>query len=278
MEKSKKKLTNYVLVNGYKIGYRKQGNGTPIVLANRFRGTLDTWDPLFINLLSQTNTVVTFDYVGIGYSEGVLSEDLSIVVHQIKALTDALQLNQFHLLGWSYGGWVVQYFMHMYNENVLKTVIIGSNPVGKNEIPIQAEFFERALKPYNDFDDELVLFYKPTSKQSKKAALISYQRIQEQLDVSKIPNTQEQFQRYFAAAPAVTEDVKNYRSKLITTKTPILVISGDNDISYATENWFPLLNKAKTIQHIILPDSGHAVHFQYPVLSTNYIKVFLMNN
>lgn len=34
--------TQYADIDNNKIAYRKMGNGTPIILANRFRGTLDT--------------------------------------------------------------------------------------------------------------------------------------------------------------------------------------------------------------------------------------------
>ena len=54
--------TQYANIDNKKIGYRKFGNGTPIILANRFRGTIDTWDPLFPDLLAETNTVIAFDY------------------------------------------------------------------------------------------------------------------------------------------------------------------------------------------------------------------------
>ena len=53
--------TQYATIDNKQIAYRKIGSGTPIILANRFRGTLDTWDPLFLDLLAESNTVVTFD-------------------------------------------------------------------------------------------------------------------------------------------------------------------------------------------------------------------------
>jgi pimeloyl-ACP methyl ester carboxylesterase len=60
-------------------------------------------------------------------------------------------------------------------------------------------------------------------------------------------------------------------------QTPVLVISGDNDISFAVENWFPLLKKAPTLQHIIFHAAGHAPHYQYPELTTTYINTFINN-
>ncbi|APZ47382.1 alpha/beta hydrolase [Polaribacter reichenbachii] len=277
MKNSNAIKTEYANIDNFKIAYRKRGNGIPIILANRFRGTLDTWDPLFLDLLAENNTVITFDYSGVGYSEGELPMDIKKIASQIIELADYLKIDKFFVLGWSYGGWVAQYVTFMNLSRVLKTVIIGSNPIGKNEVPLEPLFLKHALKPINDLEDEIIIFYEPKSVKSRKAAKESRSRIHSNIDISKIPSSEEEFKRYFAVAPSVVEDKENFREKYTTLQTPILVISSDHDISYATENWFPLLKNAPTIQHIILPDSGHAMHFQYPKLSTEYINIFLKN-
>lgn len=41
--------TLYVTVGNDRIAYRRIGRGPMIILANRLRGTLDTWDPLFLD-------------------------------------------------------------------------------------------------------------------------------------------------------------------------------------------------------------------------------------
>lgn len=43
-----KAATEYVTIDGDSIAYRRFGNGDPLLLTNRLRGTLDTWDPLFL--------------------------------------------------------------------------------------------------------------------------------------------------------------------------------------------------------------------------------------
>ncbi|KOY84328.1 alpha/beta hydrolase [bacterium 336/3] len=267
--------THYAEIDNQKIAYRKIGSGSPVILANRFRGTLDTWDPLFLELLAKNNTVITFDYAGIGYSTGELPLDIKDVATEVTKLADYLKIDKFNVMGWSYGGWVAQYTMFMNLERVLKTVIIGSNAMGHNEVPIQPAFFERALKPVNDFDDAVVLFFEPKFEASLAAAQASMGRIMAQADWSKVPATQEVFQRYFASNTAIAEDKENFRGAYAELKTPVLVLSGDNDISFATENWFSLLKNAPTVQHVIFPASGHAPQFQYPELSTSYINSFL---
>jgi pimeloyl-ACP methyl ester carboxylesterase len=267
--------TQYASIDDKKFAYRKIGNGTPIILANRFRGTIDTWDPLFLDLLAETNTVIAFDYPGIGYSEGALPLDLKEVAAEIVKIADYLNIDKFILGGWSYGGLVAQYTTFLYPTRVLSTIIIGSNPMGKNETPLSPLFMEKALKPDYDFEDIVVLFFEPKSEKSKIAAKVSWKRIAQRIDQSKVPATPEIFQRYFAITNQLAQDKDNFREAYKTLQTPVLVISGDHDISCAVENWFSLLQKAPTMQHIIFPNTGHAPHFQYPELTTGYIKTFL---
>jgi hypothetical protein len=53
--------------NGTTYAYRQCGKeaGTPLALLTHFRGTVDTWDPPFINSLAASRTVILFDNVGI---------------------------------------------------------------------------------------------------------------------------------------------------------------------------------------------------------------------
>ena len=50
---------------GKKIAYRSIGTGPPIILVNRFRGNLDSWDPAFLDAVASTYNVITIDYSGI---------------------------------------------------------------------------------------------------------------------------------------------------------------------------------------------------------------------
>ena len=71
------------------------------------------------------------------------------------------------------------------------------------------------------------------------------------------------------------EDKLKFRDKLKATTTPILVISGDHDISFAVENWFALLRELATTQIIVFPHTGHAPQHQFPELTAKYISNFI---
>lgn len=267
--------TAFTTIQQQKIAYRMFGNGEPILLYNRFRGILDTWDPLFLDSLAESFQIVLFDYPGIGDSEGILSSKINEVAATGIELMDSMGFKTFHVGGWSYGGLVAQAVLFNYNNRIQKVVLIGSNPPGNNEVPFEKVFFEHALKPINDLEDEVFIFFEPNSIASRATAKTSHERISKRLDKSKIPATQEQFQRYFAGSADFKNDEQRYREHYKSISNPVLVISADHDASFAVENWFPLLRNAPTMQHLIINDTGHGLQHQHPTLVASYIKLFL---
>ena len=270
--------TEFADVPGRKIAYRSIGQGTPIILVNRFRGTLDTWDPLFLDKLAENYRVITFDYSGIGYSTGTLPTDLKEVAQDVKDLAAFLKIEKTIIMGWSYGGLVTQVATLLFDDLITQTVLLGTGPPGERVVPLGQAFLDAALKPVNDFDDEIVLFFEPSSEASKVQAKASHDRIAKRIDVSKIPSTMDVFQLYFQGSAGLAEDKDDFKGKLKTTNTPILIICGDNDISFAVENWYPLTQQLPTAQLIVLPQTGHAPHHQHVNLVVNYIYAFLENS
>jgi pimeloyl-ACP methyl ester carboxylesterase len=270
--------TQYVEVEGNRIAYRSIGSGSPLVLLTRMRGTLDTWDPLFLDQLAVTHRIITVDYPGIGYSGGSLPTEVAEVAAFVNAFTTTLGVNRFAVMGWSWGGIVAQAVMLRYPERVSHAVLVGTAPPGPGQAEIQKVWLERALKPINDLSDEEILFFEPKSEASRKAAKLSRERIYARPDVvSKIPSTEPEFQRYFKAAETFRMDAIGRREQLTKSRMPILILCGDNDPSVPATNWYPLVGKIPRAQLIVLPESGHGPQHQYPELSVKYIVAFLQS-
>jgi len=268
--------TQYVQVQGNRIAYRAIGEGSALVLANRMRGTLDTWDPAFLDALAQSHTVITFDYPGIGYSEGRLPTDMSALAAFVREFAGVLGLESFAMGGWSWGGIVTQATLLEAPELVRQAVLIATTPPGTNEYPIQQRFLDRALKPVNDLADEEVLFFEPASPRSLQAARESRDRIYSRPGVvDRIPSKTEDIVQYLKAAEVFREDKVGRRDGLAKSQTPMLVMGGDNDPSTAVQNWYPLIGKIPRGHLIVLPEAGHGPQHQYPELSARYIKDFL---
>ena len=271
-----KARTQFVQVRDARIAYRVIGQGDPIVLATRLRGTLDTWDPLFLDLLAQRYKVITFDYPGVGYSSGVMPDDLSSMSAYVEEFTRAIDVDKFAVLGWSWGGLVAQTLAVDLPERVTAVILVGTNPPGAVPFPAKQAFLDRALKPVNDLADEEVLFFEPKSPASREAAKRSHDRIYARPGVTeRIPARMEQFQIYFKAAQAFREDKVGLREQLQRLRTPMLIISGDNDPSTPGQNWFPLMGQLLNAQLMMYSLTGHAPQHQHPELSTQHIDTFL---
>lgn len=268
--------TRHVEVGGAAIAYRTIGSGRPLLLLNRMRGTLDTWDPLFLDRLAAGGRVVTVDYPGVGHSGGTLPSDMTAAADFVAAFADAVDLAEFVVVGWSWGGLVAQALLLDHPRRVTHAVLIGTNPPGRNEIPIQPVFLERAFKPVNDLADEEVLFFEPNSAASREAARRTHERIHARPGVTeRIPADATTIQAYLDAAGTFAADAMGRRDRLATTRTPILVICGDHDISTAGQNWFPLMGRLPTAQLLMYPAAGHGPHHQHPELTAKYVAAFL---
>lgn len=268
--------TRYVQVRGDRIAYRTIGSGSPILIANRMRGTVDTWDPAFLDGLAAKHSLYWFDYPGIGYSSGVLPSDHGQVARFIADFATAVGVERFAVLGWSWGGMASQALLIERPDRVSHAILIGTNPPGAVPIPIQQVFLERAVKPVNDLADEEVLFFEPRSESSRRAAKASRDRIYARPDVvSRIPADPAQFEVYFAAAKSFAADADGRLEKLCATRTPMLVVCGDNDTSTAGQNWLPLVGKLRNAQFLFYSEAGHGPQHQHPQLTAEYIVSFL---
>jgi len=261
--------------NGRKIAYRSIGQGAPIILANRFRGTLDVWDPAFLDNLAKKHTVITFDYSGLASSTGPAGKTILDFANDIRDLAEALGYKKAIAAGWSFGGFAAQVAVTEYPELFSHAILIGTNPPGQNEHQIEEIFFEVSRKPTYTVDDEAILFFEPTSESSKEAAQQSRDRIaQRTVDLdSRIP--EELWEHFTFGVMDYVADPTNAREKLLHSKTPILVLTGDHDVCFPAENWYALTRKLPTTHLILFPQAGHGPQHQFPKLAAKYITDFI---
>ncbi|GGM97120.1 alpha/beta hydrolase [Dyadobacter beijingensis] len=267
--------TQHAAETGKKVAYRSIGQGMPVILCNRLRGILDSWDPAFLDELAKSYRVIIFDYSGIGSSEGSLPVKIAEVAEDVTFLASQVQLDQFILGGWSYGGLVAQTFATRYPHKVSHLVLLGTNPPGRNAHPLEQAFLDATMHEINDLEDEVVLFFEPESAFSRRAAQSYFGRIHARRDDKDIPVPKEKWANYFAGAQDYAADEYGSRAKLATINVPILVISGDHDPACPVENWYALSRQIPNLQMITLGQTGHGPQNQYPELVTRYIDDFV---
>src|SRR5438094_9208789 len=82
--------------------YRRIGprGGVPLVLLNRFRGTIDWWDPALLDRLAVELDVIVFDDIGVGYSTGTPRDSIEGFNDGAIEVSEALGLPRVDLPGW----------------------------------------------------------------------------------------------------------------------------------------------------------------------------------
>jgi pimeloyl-ACP methyl ester carboxylesterase len=123
-----------------RVGYRVVGDGPPLVLIMGYAGTMQTWEPQFVDTLALHFRVVVFDNAGIGGTRA-LPPPLTIdaMANQTSALIDALHLGRTDVLGWSMGGMIAQALAVLHPGQVRRLVLCATFPGVGTLIPPQAK-------------------------------------------------------------------------------------------------------------------------------------------
>ena len=270
--------TRFIETNERRLAYRSIGSGTPIVLAVRFRGTMDAWDPLFLDALADEGfRVIVFDYSGLGQSTGTPSYNPASLAMDVIDLIGALKLERAVVGGWSIGGIAAQIVLARAPQLVSHAVLIATTPPGELARKGDPLFYTLAKKP-NDFEDTVALFFEPASPASRAAA----ERSSERLALRTAGTSPEV--PYEWAGNQLGDSPKNpivpadpLLGALKSTSIPVLHLGADHDIVFPIENWYALSGQLPTLQLVTFPRTGHGPHHQYPRAAARHIAAFALS-
>lgn len=157
--------TRYVEIGSVRYAYRALGpaspaDPTPILFLHRFRGTLDDWDPGFVDALAKTRQVILFSDREVGSSTGTAATSVDEKARNAAEFARALGLSKIDVLGFSMGGFVAQAIAINEPALVRKVVIVGAAGGGNPEAAPPTDIvFEIALHPDYTFEDVRYLFF-----------------------------------------------------------------------------------------------------------------------
>jgi pimeloyl-ACP methyl ester carboxylesterase len=142
------------------LGPHNPAESTPILFLHRFRGTLDDWDPGFVDELAKTRHVILLSDQGIGTSTGTAATSVDEKARNAAEFARALGYSTIDVLGFSMGGFVCQAIAINDPKLVRKVVVIGSAAGGNPEAAPPTDIvFDIALHPQYTFDDLRYLFF-----------------------------------------------------------------------------------------------------------------------
>jgi pimeloyl-ACP methyl ester carboxylesterase len=266
-------------VDGRTLAYRTFGTGPNLVLCVRLRGTMDAWDPLFLDLLAQNFTVTIFDYSGLGFSTGPASYAKTAMAKDVNDLVDALGLGRVIIGGWSLGGFAAMVFAATHPEKVSHVLAIATMPPGQMVKPSEELFFTTANKPEYSAEDGYILFFEPNSIKSRALGDASMARTAARDAVRDYPTPSAVFAKSLEESSDPTSPFPDpdgaYARFFRSTTIPVLALCGDHDLVFPVENWHAVNDIWPTLFVATWPDCGHGPQHQYPALSADLIASFV---
>jgi pimeloyl-ACP methyl ester carboxylesterase len=252
-------------VGGVPYAYRSLGrpSGTPLVLLNRFRGTMDEWDPAFLDHVAAGRHVIVFDAAGVARSGGEAPARLSGWARNAAAFIEALGFRQVDLLGFSFGGLVAQELTLQRPDLVRRLAIVGSGAGYVEGANLRAKALEVATKPVNDDGDFLYLFFKDTPT-SQAAGRDHLARLRLRADALSERVGETAWKAMLSAGSDVGTPDTSLLRRVGAIRQPVLVANGNEDVMIPTYQSYALAQAIPNARLIVYPDSGHAFLFQYP--------------
>ena len=272
--------TRFVEMEGQRIAYRLIGpsGGVPLLMLNRFRGTMDHWDPALVDRLAASRQVILFDQPGFARSTGTAPDTLSGFAASASKLARALGHPVVDVLGFSMGGTVALQLALDHPDLVRRIVIAASGPGHVADAPpgpVQdPRVWPVATKPMNEDADFLFLFFEPSAS-SQAAGREHLARLAKRPDAFTAQVGAAAWQSQLKSALAVGTPSTSLLPKLRDIKVPVLVANGRNDIMVPTYNSYAMTQALPDARLLLYPDSGHGFLFQYPEDFARQVEWFL---
>ncbi|MFD9409268.1 alpha/beta fold hydrolase [Streptomyces sp. NPDC059989] len=259
-------VTSYVQGPTTRFAYRRfgTGHGVPLVLAHRFRGTIDHWDPAFLQVLAEARDVIVFDNAGCGLSSGRTPDTVAGMAEGAVEFIEALGLARVDLLGWSMGGAVVQAVTLRRPDLVRRLVVAASGPGGVPGTPAPPDkVWQVAGKPVNDDEDFLYLFF-PDTPAARDAGLASLRRLDARLDVSAAAVQPQGIGAQAAALAAWGRGEQAAWDRLGEITQPVLAANGAHDVMVPAFATYAMSQRLPNSKIVLYGDAGHGFLFQHP--------------
>lgn len=273
--------TRHIEVDGQAIAYRVIGpsRGVPLLLLNRFRGTMDHWDPLLIDRIARHRTVLMFDQPGFARSAGVAPASLPAFAASAARVVQALGFGHVDVLGFSMGGTVALQLALDRPELLRRLIVAGSGPGFVPDMPPGVEpagprIWQVATKPVNDDDDFMFLFFEE-SETSRAAGRAYLDRLKQRQDAFAAQVDASAWQAQLRSAQAVGAPDTTLLPRLSEIRMPVLVANGRHDVMVPTYASYAMAQAMPDARLVIYPDSGHGFLFQHAEAFARDVEAFL---
>ena len=255
-------MTARVTVDERTVAYRDEGDGpaAPLLLVHGYTGSKEDYGPVLSALAEQQRRVLAVDLPGHGESEG--SDDpgaygLATTSAWLLRFADAVGLSEFHLMGHSLGGLVVQRTAALASQR-LRSLSLMSTGLG-------------ALR--EEAGDHVVHVALAARDHGLEAALEEVLKRPAPEFVPPANPKRDAFvqQRFMALnVAAMVGGARNLIGAaplgafLYGIDIPVLVITGEHDDAWTPSEQALLARTVAGARHVVVPGSAHSPHLENP--------------
>jgi len=251
------------------VAYRVFGSGPPLVMIMGYAGTMEVWDPRFVDDLANHFRVVIFDNAGVGRTQALPAPlTIDAMADQTSALINALGLGRPNVLGWSMGSMIAEALAIRHPSQVHRLLLCAAFP-GNGTVARPSQTEIDALTAGNLPETAAALF-----PRDRSVAYSAYAA-----DSSAYPS-----------APPAPAAIVTAQARAVTTwwdgsdpagkrtaniSAPTLIADGTVDRIDPLSNSRAVGKLIPTARLVLYPDAGHAFLFQDPTTVAFAINSFL---
>ena len=248
--------------------YRLSGEGPPIVLVHGVGMDLDMWDPV-ASRLEAGHRVLRYDMLGHGQSEkppGPYS--LADFVEQVAALTLALHLEAFDLVGFSMGAMVAQAYAAANPGQVRRLVLLSAvyerSPEESAAVRARARNLTRQSYVAS-IEEAIERWFTPAFRQRNPLAIAWVRRRMQANDLAA----------YAACYDVFARADRELSGLLPRIAAPTLAMTGAEDRRSTPAMSLALAGKLRRGKSLIVEGRRHLLPLEVPELVASAIEAFL---
>ncbi|EUC32190.1 hypothetical protein COCCADRAFT_99349 [Bipolaris zeicola 26-R-13] len=271
--------THYIDVKDTTLAYRRFGAPSPFPLLwiTHFRGTMDLIDPLLLNSIATTRSLILLDNAGCGHSSGTIQPTIGGAAATIADFLSAINVPKVDVLGFSMGGFTAQVLTLEYPHLVRKLVLAGTQSAYTTGfVAPDPNIMIKASQPNPTLDTMLDLFFYP-SETSRALGEAWWHRLPErhvdgEQRTTFVDEAGTQVQN--AAIAAFVSDAAFFQ-RMEQLDKEVLVTNGKTDVMTPTPNSWLMQQRMKKAELCIFKDSGHGHLYQFPEKYARVLDLFL---
>lgn len=255
--------TESLLTPQVRFAYRSFGKeeAVPLVLLMRAGGTMDDWDPAFIEMLAQHRKVYLFDSAGVGRSTGSAPHTMEGMGFAAAGFMESMGLRCVDVLGHGLGGMVAQQLGLDRPDLVRRLVLAGSSAGYLAGAPTPTIKTPQATSRETMSDEALISLMFPETTSGRIEGFAHLERLRLRRDLISVGTSSQAIIAQQAALTGLASYHGSLHRRLPDLTKPVLVAHGAADIMLHPYHSYAMALALPDARLTLYPKAGHGFLF-----------------